>query len=330
MEARISEHAVARFRERMRDVPDDEARRLIHESLQSIVGAKKSENTGSVTVTTQTPIAMRVVLVQAESESLPPVVATVMHSSKGESPSDCRHKMKSRVKLLLKNNSGMIPLRITAFTPRGFCSSDPMSPSIDGILAYWHLRDVLGEEAVAVDGASSANLAPVDGLPLAKEMFIDDWWYCCSSPTFTKNAQIRRHYHRRFDDRLACDWTVASKVTTSTGPYKPSRLSENITLSPHVTWHVIGIKEEISRLLQSCTHIGRGPARGYGEVSEWRIEEDGNANAACFLRPLPVKYASRFALEGRKLLWGIRPPGRIPQNIRECIIPVDCNDTCGA
>src|SRR5690606_581961 len=44
----------------------------------------------------------------------------------------------------------MQPLVVTAYLANAFASPDPWSPALEGILAYWWLRETLGEEEFAL------------------------------------------------------------------------------------------------------------------------------------------------------------------------------------
>lgn len=217
----------------------------------------------------------------------------------------------------------MIPLVITAQLGAGFSSADPYSPAIDGILAYWFLREQMGEEQFVLNCASDQNMVPAEGLPLGVERHGEHWWYQCSSPLYDIAAQHRSYYHRRFDETLAAKYLPAGtkKVLTAAGPYKGSRLHETIRITRSVTWHAIGDAVEIRRLLDRCSYIGRGGARGRGVVTDWLIEPGGDEALARHHRPLPVEYAHACGIGGPLLAWGFRPPGRIAANIHPCIMP---------
>lgn len=217
----------------------------------------------------------------------------------------------------------MVPLIVTARTPAGFAASDDWSPTLDGILAYWTMRERLGEERFALDASEQAALAPVEGLPLAVERWGDLWWYACSAPSCEPLARHRKFYHRRFDDAAAdgrLDPAVR-KVNDAAGPYKAARLHETIRVAPSLSWHVVGDAAEIRRLLSRCTHIGRGTSRGQGLVAEWIVAEGGDEQVARLRRPLPAGYAREHGIDGPTMPWAIRPPAKALGNIVECVMP---------
>jgi CRISPR type IV-associated protein Csf3 len=221
----------------------------------------------------------------------------------------------------------MQPLIVTAELMTGFASSDPWSPSIDGILAYRVMMERLGPEAFALSAHRSDQQEPVEGLPLAVEQW-DGWrWYQCSSPIYRAHAQVTRHLHRRFDAAQAERWWgnpgKSGKVLVAAGPYKNARLPLMQHVTPAVQWAVVGERDEIERLLAQVTHIGARVGAGYGRVRRWRVEAAGvvAVELASTHRPLPEGHPDASALEGPRMVWGIRPPGRHPDNLVDCAMP---------
>lgn len=214
-------------------------------------------------------------------------------------------------------------LRVTAHTPAGHVASDPYSPTLDGILAYWALRERLGEEAFALGQSGHADMVEIDDLPLGREVHDGLWWWQVSAPITAPLGRFVRHFHRRFDDAHAPAYLDRGvrKVLTAAGPYKAYRHQRTVALAPAVTWHCIGDREEIARLLRSCSHIGQGGARGWGQVERWQVTVDGDAALARLYRPLPVAFAEAHGVTGPLLEWGIRPPGRLLAHRVLCVMP---------
>lgn len=221
----------------------------------------------------------------------------------------------------------MQPLIITAHLMTGFASSDPWSPAIDGILAYQFMREKLGAEEFALHAHRDDQQEPVEGLPLAVERWGDWWWYQCSTPIYRSHAEVTRHLHRRFDagsaERYWNNQGKSGKVMTGAGPYKNARLSLLQHVTPAVRWAVVGDKPEIERLLALVTHIGARCGSGYGRVRNWEVEEAETLaeDLARQHRPLPETHPDALALEGPRMVWGLRPPGRHPLNITDCAMP---------
>lgn len=215
------------------------------------------------------------------------------------------------------------PLRVTAHLANGFASNDPWSPGLDAILAYWAMRERLGEEDFAAGSIDSGAMQPVEGLPLAVEKHGDWWWYQCSAPIYETAAEFSRYFHRRFDSQMAERYLQPKKgrVDTKCGPFKAYRLSARVTVCDRVEWHCIGDAAEIGRLLRRCSAIGYKTGAGHGRVLRWEVGPGGEADLARFHRPLPVDFAQAHGIEGPQLQWSIRPPGRITINQALCVMP---------
>lgn len=216
----------------------------------------------------------------------------------------------------------METLSVTAHLYSGFVASDPWSPAIDGILAYWHLRERLGPDAFAISQGHDHAMAPVDDLPLEIVRHGAWWWYACSSPLMAAQANVRRHLHRRFDQTPAEQYLPEGmrKVQTQAGAYKNARMAVVQHVTDRVSWHVIGERDPIERLLAQCHHIGARVGVGFGRVRRWEIVP-GDERMARHHRPLPVDYAAAAGIDGERMLWGIRPPGRLAVNQAESVMP---------
>lgn len=219
----------------------------------------------------------------------------------------------------------MTPLRVTAHLRGSFAAADPWSPTLDGILGYWVMRERLGEEEFAIGGSGHAPMSPVDGLPMLMQ---DDGegrtWWACSSPLATVEGQFLRYYHRRFNS-VEAERYLAGGVkapATTAGAYKDARLTRQVRVARAVTWHCIGDAAEIERLLRRCRQIGDGIASGHGVVERWEVTPDGaDARTAMLHRPLPVAYADARGLSGPRMRWGLRAPARLTEVQAECIMP---------
>lgn len=219
----------------------------------------------------------------------------------------------------------MSALRVVAHLAQGYVSSDPWSPALDGILAYWRLRELLGEEEFALGATGHRELVICEDLPLEREEWCGRWWWRCSSPIVTADARrFERHYHRRFDDAQASRFLPEGtrRIETAAGPYKQYRHRAEVALAPCLEWHVLGEREGVERLLRRCVFIGSGISRGYGEVRRWEIAEDGDPWLARFWRPLPAGFAAGHGISGLERDWGIVPPGRLPQHRMRCVMPL--------
>lgn len=212
----------------------------------------------------------------------------------------------------------MDALRIVAHLRNGYAAEDPWSPAIDGILAYWMLREQIGDE---MDLTPRDQMRPVEGLPLSTSAAGDLWWYDCSSPIVDEATRHVGHFHRRFDATLAeCHMQPQkARVNVKAGPMKQSRISLQRIVCAKVTWFAVGDRDEVERLLRRCTHIGRRRAAGMGRVLSWDVTADGDPDAARLHRPLPASVCDD---EQRAVMeWGIRPPAFLRENLTLCRMP---------
>lgn len=222
--------------------------------------------------------------------------------------------------------AGYTPLVVTAHLAQGYSAADDWSPSLDGILAYWALKEQLGDEEFALGMTGHrALVAPV--LPLARESDGEGrWWWVCSAPEPDAVAMVQqKFFHRRFDIAQATVYAAEGirRVEVAAGPYKAYRHRRDIRVCRSVTWRAIGDAREVRRLLRRLTYIGFGHTKGWGRV--WHVEvregTDEDAAIARTRRPLPVAYAQALGLDGMVLPWGLLPPGRDPSQRADCLMP---------
>lgn len=217
----------------------------------------------------------------------------------------------------------MNALRIVARLSQGYSANDAWSPAIEGILAYWALREELGEEEFALGMSGQRHFVEATNLPLGREEHGGTWWWQASAPIAARDIRFERHIHRRFDDNYERYIREGvRRVETSAGPFKAYRNRRLVTLAPEVTWHAIGEAGEVRRLLARCTFIGHGVGHGWGEVTAWEVTEDGDEALARFHRPLPEPFAREHGIDGVPMRWGIRPPGRAAEHQLLCVMPV--------
>ena len=215
----------------------------------------------------------------------------------------------------------MIPLKITAHLYNGFVSRFPWAPSIDGILAWSERRAALGVDVFTMQQQDMTTQTPNENLPLQR---IEDnglWWYACSNPIYAAPTTSQRFLHKRFNITEAETLTDAAKVETTKGPLKNYRMLHDLRVTAQVDWHCVGDADGIESLLRGISAIGGKLGAGFGRVKKWTVTRDGDESLALYHRPLPVEYAQAHGVEGLTLVWGIRPPQRLPENQMLCVIP---------
>ena len=218
----------------------------------------------------------------------------------------------------------MEDLQITAKI-NSFITSDPWSPSIDSIIAYWHLFEKMGAEEFHLSASTQTGLKLIDDLPLDKfEWKNDIWWWKCSSPVYDIRHMSLKYIHRRFDQHDAESYMKPKKgnISTTAGPYKNFRGGFNQIVADHISWFAIGDKDEITRLLNRCTNIGAKSAAGFGQVKEWVVTENPESAELCMKRPVPLEFADQNNIAYSSVLeWAFRPPFRMPANKIICAMP---------
>ncbi len=214
-------------------------------------------------------------------------------------------------------------LLITAHLKNGIIAGDRWSPSLDSILAYWHLKNTLTDaEFVAGCANIDGGVDIIDDLPVGIEKYGTNWWYQVSSPITTISHKNEIHTHRSFDNLHAEKYMLPKRgrIMVQAGQYKNKRTKYEITITDKIIWHIVGYQDRINRLLEQCTHLGARIGSGYGSVLRWEIIENGDINIARFKRPLPVDFANKHSITGIKMEWGYRPNVRKQVNQTLCMM----------
>lgn len=212
----------------------------------------------------------------------------------------------------------MKPLKITAHLVAGFVSSDRWSPAVDGLMAWRHYKDRSGSDFGCLP---ESDLSDDPILPLEIVRGSGEWWYAASRPYVTDARRQVRHFHRRFDDQHERHLDLSGKsgkILTAAGPYKNWRRQITVTMTPCISWHVVGDEGAIKDLVDRVTHVGALSAQGHGEIKEWSIT-DGEDDLARLDRALPVNYAQERGITGIQMPHGLRPPKRL--HVVDCIVP---------
>jgi CRISPR type IV-associated protein Csf3 len=231
----------------------------------------------------------------------------------------------------------MESLRIRANMENGFYTNDIWSPSIDGIMSFFKMKNVLGDSFYDYMGRNDdSEFAEKEiDLPLKRTEYNGLWWYNCSIPLYKTINESKKFYHRRFDDQYEryIDGKI-KKVNISSGTFKNFRMKIIKILTKYIDWYVIGDKRGIEYLLSECNFVGKKYSQGMGKVISWEVKEidDNNNKYAEELRPLPLKYANDNQKLINKdhtcLMWGIHPPFRLKDNQTTCIMPLEFNYEC--
>lgn len=212
----------------------------------------------------------------------------------------------------------MKPLKVTAHLQQGFSVSNPWSPALDGILAYWHLIGKMGL-AQFNNGIANQEQTTVDDMPISKNE-TGEWYYHCSFPIFTAHRSIITKHHKRFNHDQSKYIKIKSKQLQLTkGIHKNWTWNKELVITDKVEWHIIADKKWLEKMLDNVTNIGGNRKVGSGRVLEWEVVV-GDENIAKDFRAIPVANLEQKK-EGGIIEWGIRPSTRLPKNRFECFMP---------
>lgn len=220
---------------------------------------------------------------------------------------------------MLKTSYNFQPLRIRAYLQTGVIS-DQFLP-LDGVLYYHLVRDKMGVQDYSLPGESTIKQGGGLNLPIRRSGPKNNaWFYAISFAQWPESmVEDSTFYVKRFDLNLAeyVDRKV-NKVITSRGRYKAYHLNIYYRHALYVEWYCDGDKEEIEKLLQFCTHLGKKSAQGWGSVLRWEVEpwpEDWSTRGPGnrLMRAVPVL--------GEGFLYGIRPSYWHPKHVFPCKMP---------
>lgn len=203
-------------------------------------------------------------------------------------------------------------------------ASNPILPAhqwpltLDAVVAHRVMRAKLGHR-FGSDGLTAEDCAVTDALdlPLAKIGSGDGWVWAASRavPSHTGQAVEWQHssndlglYERRVPpDR-------AERLDEARAKWKPGRLPRVVTVTASVSWLVDTTDpDRLMAILSEVVAVGKGHARGYGQVTGWAIEEIDPFPWSADLRPLPEA--------GSGVIVGIRPPYWHQAQQREVAFP---------
>lgn len=213
-----------------------------------------------------------------------------------------------------------VPLRIRAYLQTAVIS-DAFLP-LDAILYYHHVRDLMGVKDFSLPGESNIREYGNVRLPILKAGPRDDaWFYACSFAQWPEHTvEDESFYVKRFDLQHSdfVDTSRKGTVELRKGRYKNYHVSIYGRHALYVEWYAKAVPDEITRLLQFCTHLGKKSAQGWGSVLKWEVlpwPEDwsirGPGNK--LMRAVPVLQNG--------FLYGVRPSYWNPRHIFPCKMP---------
>lgn len=82
----------------------------------------------------------------------------------------------------------------------------------------------------------------------------------------------REYWHKRYPTDHA-EWGKKLNADTGTGRWKEYRIPLSTTRTDRLESLCIGHAEEVLRLLDAVTHVGKKGTQGYGRVTNWTVTE---------------------------------------------------------
>ncbi len=215
---------------------------------------------------------------------------------------------------LSMNSRNFEPLQITAVL-RTAVISDQWLP-LDGILFFQKTREDLGAQVMTMSGVS--NLAEPKGktmkggeLPI-KTVNSKEWYYRCSWAVWSSYVDGKDYWNKRYDNDLSDFVTFKGRGTVNNkeGAYRAYHQPVFYRSALWVRWFCVGDKTEITRLLSTCTNIGKKPAQGWGRVARWEVESIGDDwsiwKDGKLMRGIPA-FDKSTDYAGNLALYGVRP-----------------------
>lgn len=203
--------------------------------------------------------------------------------------------------------------------------ADLVTPVVHAERERTHLDSILSAAAItdhphpsAWDAVAIVPL-PLDllwvspaGLPL---------WASTPLAPVGERIDAREYWHKRYPAHRA---ELGDKLSanTSAGRWREYRVPVAAQSVSRLAALAIGHREELQRLLNGVTHIGKKGAMGYGRVARWQVI-DGDHGIDAILANRPVPLAS--GLGGGKAIEPCRgwtPPYWFAPHWADCQVPV--------
>lgn len=208
------------------------------------------------------------------------------------------------------------------------------APMIDSLLEY-ELAMRLGYKQ-SRKLTRNTPLAEIERppIPLAQRTINGRDFYCSSNPIIGNVlTEYTEKQSKRFDTDLCAtllDEKSRKKLLTSSGPYKARYAPKHVKLIDGISWFVRGDRKQINKLLKKVVALGHGRSYGYGQVSGWEYEEQGDDHSIfseqdgkkILMKTLPIDAVKKSGATGfRHSFGGAFPPYWHPEAFMEIGIP---------
>jgi CRISPR type IV-associated protein Csf3 len=212
------------------------------------------------------------------------------------------------------------PLRIRAYmqTP---VISDKHLP-LDGLIYYQAVREKMGSQLITKPNESNVREEQGIRLPF---MYVDkgeQWFYQCSFAQWPECAIEKSSFKVKKGDWLQHGSFLSDKtkkIDIARGKYKAYHITYYYRYAPYIDWYCNGDVDELRKLLNFCTGIGKNIGEGWGAVKNWEISDwpenwsiRGYQNK--LMRAVPM-------LGNNGFLYGVRPSYWNPRHQFNCKMP---------
>ena len=215
---------------------------------------------------------------------------------------------------------------------------------LDGILAYFSLQELMGEDFHNMDASSSLIDAP---LPIEQSSNEDGkWWWLCSFGCYVLQGESVTGWKKRWDDKH--DFLVnfpekrKPRIDHKSGFFKAYAMPLIIRNAKEIAFCCIANAARIEELLANCWGIGKKKSQGYGRLETKIIEETsdnwfnwnekGEATRAIPISMEEAKKQVSFAASQNKtfslVTIGYKPPYWHPQNHACCYKICEVTHAC--
>ena len=111
------------------------------------------------------------------------------------------------------------------------------------------------------------------------------------------------------------------RIDAQRGKFKAYHIKMWYRFANYIDWYCVGNPEEICKLLQFCTNIGKNGGEGWGQVKNWEVTEwpeDWSIRGfgGKLMRNVPLAKQT-----DRGILYGLRPSYWEPKNQFYCKMP---------
>lgn len=200
------------------------------------------------------------------------------------------------------------PLAWSMFIEQDEARSDGPIVDFDLPVAKWSCDD---------DGRSHASLLDGEGRV---------WGWCVSRAYADWRHRHRHSFRKKPPLNEVRGFTNEKSVNIAAGAYKGIDLAFEGRYADVITWYALGDADEIRRLLDRVTSLGKKHNLGWGRVSSWTVVPGpGGVDwttmrlGSALVRPMPVLWPHAVDADGPALRRSVRAPHWLPSRLTTCV-----------